>query len=814
VTDSAGKLTSFEYDAFGNLSKTTDPSGNEIVVKYDKLGRKTELRDPDLGVIKYELDPLGQLVSQTSSKQALASQKTRFEYDALGRMTARYETDLESHWVYDTATKGVGALAEAYTGTAALKDYQRRHEYDAKGRPSVTVQTVGGTNFSSKNVYDSWGRLIQQAHQRGAEATAIKPFDMRYNGMGYLERVERNGLELWKVTAQDAANRITAVALGNGLTQTREYYEGTGRLKEAKLLVPGGVERLREGYVYDEIGNVTDRNQYWDIEGFTEYFTYDSLNRLGSSSVNGELRNYTYFDDGRIKSKTGVGSGDYEYPTPGPGVVRPHAVTRIPGLPENFSYDDNGNLTAGNGYTAEWNSFDMPVALRRSGVSSTFHYGSEHQRIKQTRGDNTAVVYAGAQELETRVEAGTTKTTMKTYWPNGIGVEIDKDGETKLYWTHADRLGSTVAISGVDGKLEEKLAYDAWGKRRLLESQAVPNELDGKVDTKGFTGHEMLDQLDLVHMNGRVYDPLIAKFMSGDPIITDPMNGQNYNRYSYVSNNPTNLTDPTGFCETVTGSLICKSGWSLASAMQDVGLIASANDAMEAMENVVQSKIALLSAGSRTATVAAQNVVSTPQAGSSDAANSGTFGEFLGELKPGEFFKQVGRKLLDDFVNNNQADDKDSNALYQWAAGKLEGTYEKPDATSANGTAATVGVAAATLLTPGGARGAIAKEIQLSRKVHGEAAVHAADAIAAGKPSILTIDRAAAPANRNASIGALDKVPAKHLDEYPPAMFKEGGSGASVRAVNPRDNMSAGACIGNACRGLPNGAKVRITVGD
>jgi hypothetical protein len=106
------------------------------------------------------------------------------------------------------------------------------------------------------------------------------------------------------------------------------------------------------------------------------------------------------------------------------------------------------------------------------------------------------------------------------------------------------------------------------------------------------------------------------------------------------------------------------------------------------------------------------------------------------------------------------------------------------------------------------------REIRLSRSLHGEAAEHAADAIKAGKPSVLTIDRAGAAANRQASIGSLDKVSGKHLDEYPPAMFKEGGAGASVRAISPRDNLSAGACIGNACRALPDGTQVRITVGD
>ena len=57
----------------------------------------------------------------------------------------------------------------------------------------------------------------------------------------------------------------------------------------------------------------------------------------------------------------------------------------------------------------------------------------------------------------------------------------------------------------------------------------------------------MLDGLDLVHMNGRVYDPRIARFVSANPIVQSPDNGQSWNRYSYVWNNPTNATDPTGY---------------------------------------------------------------------------------------------------------------------------------------------------------------------------------------------------------------------------------------------------------------------------
>ena len=108
----------------------------------------------------------------------------------------------------------------------------------------------------------------------------------------------------------------------------------------------------------------------------------------------------------------------------------------------------------------------------------------------------------------------------------------------------------------------------------------------------------------------------------------------------------------------------------------------------------------------------------------------------------------------------------------------------------------------------------VVKTVPISRAKYGDVAEHIAGAQKAGHPDVLTIARDGAAANRKASIGGLPKVHGKQLDEYPPAMFKEGGAGASVRAVSPKNNMGAGACIGNACRGLSNGDKVRIKVVD
>jgi RHS repeat-associated protein len=62
-----------------------------------------------------------------------------------------------------------------------------------------------------------------------------------------------------------------------------------------------------------------------------------------------------------------------------------------------------------------------------------------------------------------------------------------------------------------------------------------------------YTGHEHLDNLELIHMNGRVYDPHIGRFISADPYVPAPYFGQSLNRYAYVWNNPLSLVDPSGF---------------------------------------------------------------------------------------------------------------------------------------------------------------------------------------------------------------------------------------------------------------------------
>ena len=124
-----------------------------------------------------------------------------------------------------------------------------------------------------------------------------------------------------------------------------------------------------------------------------------------------------------------------------------------------------------------------------------------------------------------------------------------------------DHIGSVLVIAeGGSQVLLQEFHYDVWGKREFTKSNDNPYvgapEWDGfgLSGRQGFTGHEMLDNVGLIHMNGRVYDPELGRFVSADPKIPDPYNSQAFNRYAYVYNNPLSFTDPDGFDPEVEGT--------------------------------------------------------------------------------------------------------------------------------------------------------------------------------------------------------------------------------------------------------------------
>ncbi len=147
------------------------------------------------------------------------------------------------------------------------------------------------------------------------------------------------------------------------------------------------------------------------------------------------------------------------------------------------------------------------------------------------------------------------------YGPQGTSCVASSRASTAaqaLRYFQQDHLGSIAIITDEAGQVVERLAYDPWGKRRFATGLADKQDsLVGQTTDRGYTEHEHLDEVGVIHMNGRLYDPLVGRFMSADPFVQNPYDLRSFNRYSYVYNNPLKNFDPSGYCTEEDGYQAC-----------------------------------------------------------------------------------------------------------------------------------------------------------------------------------------------------------------------------------------------------------------
>ena len=124
------------------------------------------------------------------------------------------------------------------------------------------------------------------------------------------------------------------------------------------------------------------------------------------------------------------------------------------------------------------------------------------------------------------------------------------NGTGTLYWVAKDHLGSIMALYNQNGTMVEEYSYDPWGRRRNPTTWSYTSVTQPTLITRGFTGHEHLDNFGIINMNGRLYDPLLGRMFSPDNFVNKTDFSQSYNRYSYCLNNPLKYTDPSGYYET------------------------------------------------------------------------------------------------------------------------------------------------------------------------------------------------------------------------------------------------------------------------
>ena len=359
----------------------------------------------------------------------------------------------------------------------------------------------------------------------------------------------------WQLNSQNASGQLLNATLGSNIS--RQFtYDADGRLTQLQAIV-GASTRQQWLVQYDAASNVVQRRDA--VAGVTENFTYDILNRLMRSSGTGVQDTAVGYDPfGNVMNKTDVGTYIYGQ-TCNHVKAGPHAVTRVNNGSawSIYCYDLNGNLvtkmhsigSGGMDQEVTYTAFNKPQQIFQydGNRTTTLEYGTARELIRQTdvkTGVTSTTLYLPGYE---RVQSGAT-VTEKFYI--GDSAVLTKSGSTsQLRYLLQDNQGSVTTILDANGNTVENLAFDVWGKRRNPNGSpaAAPSFLASDTTNRGYTGHKMLDNVGLIHMNGRVYDPVIARFVSADPIIQSPFDLQSHNRYAYVRNNPASLTDPSGY---------------------------------------------------------------------------------------------------------------------------------------------------------------------------------------------------------------------------------------------------------------------------
>jgi len=531
VTNSAGQTSSKTSDSQGNLVSGSDDAGSfsysyksigkpctitsvgsSWSMGYDNLGRQTSLTDPDAGTITYRYNNFNELTKQTDARGKIDS----LTYDVLGRVSTEIREEGTKVYKYDPA--GHPGLLDSVTYNGGSVKYS----YDGASRLTGKATRINGSSFSTGYGYDNSSRLQTITYPSGFTIKNV------YNASGYKSEVRRNdnNAPLWQGQNVNAFGQFTQYIYGNNLTTTKTY-DCLGMLRH---IGSGSVQDMDYSYDY-ESGNLVSRKD--NLRSLIEIFTYDNLKRL--TGISGPVpMTLSYYSNGNIQSKTSVGTYSYES-------LKPHAVTGV---------TNPDGLISTTTQSVSYTSFNKVDSIIQSNLIYTLAYGDYDKRTVSRFFDNGSlqktVYYVG--EYEKEVKPGNHVRQLH-YIAGGDGLAaifVRNDGADTLYYIHADHLGSINVITNQSGAVVKNYSFDAWGRRRNPVNWTYNNVPSTFLFSRGFTGHEHLDQFTLINMNGRVYDPLIARILSSDNFVQVPDFTQSFNRYSYCYNNPLVYTDPDG----------------------------------------------------------------------------------------------------------------------------------------------------------------------------------------------------------------------------------------------------------------------------
>ena len=457
-------------------------------------------------------------------------------YDYLGRVIRRKADSETVTYSYGSAGNGQLKLAsESYDG------WTMSYTYDSLGRVTGETMSNGTITKSRSYTYGPDGMLATRT------LPGDKTYSYSYDSYGNLTGVDAaSGALRWDLTGYTGKRTTSSTVLNNSTYYSfnkATVLDQYGYL-DSLITNKNGSRYQDDDYNFSPLtGNLMSLDANW--MDYPHTFQYDSADRLTRVQENNQDIMYmTYSANGNILSKTGIGYYEYSNTT------QPHAVTAVDNF-ENWIEDTIQYVS----YNS-WGKLESLYSIRDGDVYYySIEYGPDLQRIRSS-------LYKNGQPLYSKFywddyEEKTVDNTTYLYWyVNGADglAGIMLGNAQNGSWSHnlvaiTDHLGSIMALMD-NYDPYYSCSYDAWGNRTIgMES---PLGVD-----RGFCGHEHIDEIGLIDMNGRMYDPKLGRFLSPDPYVQSPTNPQNYNRYSYCLNNPLKYTDPDGeFWHIVIGAAV------------------------------------------------------------------------------------------------------------------------------------------------------------------------------------------------------------------------------------------------------------------
>ena len=564
-TEDKGGIIEFKYNAAGEVIEAKYGT-NIVTTKYDAWGRKIEYHDPSNGLYKYEYHHgFGLLTKEISPKGF-----KEYAYNDKGQLISQKEksnkqgvTDKEIHFAYND--KG---MLLSKTGSSKGKAFSSHIAYDKYGRVIAASEESFGKKYERKNVvYDPIGRVhsYEKSLTSSGKTThvVIENVYDSWSGTMYQLKDKSSGKVLWELEELTAKGKVLKAKLGG--TSIQNTYDANDFLSAVSHKAEGKPDILSIAYSFNAIKNELNSRNTSGAFNILERFVYDDNNRLinWTNPRTGELHHNVYDKQGRIIENDQLGKIKFEnkdkvYQPTGMSLNEKGAELLKNNLIQKIEYNENNDPVFIDGVKGDVR-FEYGLTAMRQMMTFGGEFLSENASQNETSHGKFTRFYSedGSFEVTLDHQSGKEKHILyiggNPYESEIIFVKDFKEEKGSYKFLHKDYLGSILAISDEEGNKLEQRHYDAWGNLTHLQIGNGEIITDPEQIAKakllldrGYTSHEHLWEVGIIHMNGRLYDPLLRRFLNADENIQDLHNTQNYNKYGYVFNNPLMYNDPSG----------------------------------------------------------------------------------------------------------------------------------------------------------------------------------------------------------------------------------------------------------------------------